>query len=128
MLHSPSLTISLSLSDIDSDVLRSVVEHIFLPPKLPQEAPTGEAERKTNVALCHILVQAAAAFYQYLSPSQEFVWTRMERMMKSIQRTATTPPVERELRSAFSDLVVGGGSELPLACRITVYPRFQMSL
>ncbi|KAH9050298.1 hypothetical protein EDB84DRAFT_1585162 [Lactarius hengduanensis] len=50
----------MSLIDIDSGVLRSVVEH----------APAGEAEVRTNVALCHILIHAAAAFHQYLPSSQ----------------------------------------------------------
>jgi hypothetical protein len=70
MLHPPTLRMSLSLTDLDSDGLRSVVEHVFLPPELPQEAPEGDAERGTNVALCHILMHAAAAFRQYLSPSR----------------------------------------------------------
>ena len=46
---------SLFSADIDSEVLRSVVEHVFLPPKLPQ----ADAERGTNMALCHILIDAA---------------------------------------------------------------------
>ncbi|KAH9180205.1 hypothetical protein EDB89DRAFT_2118669 [Lactarius sanguifluus] len=98
---------TLAHPDIDSGALLSVVEHVFLPPKLPQEAQTERADRGTNVALCHILLQVAATFHQYLLPSQEFVWTRMERMIKSIQRAATASPIERELGSAFSDLVVG---------------------
>ncbi|KAH8991107.1 hypothetical protein EDB86DRAFT_3065229 [Lactarius hatsudake] len=98
---------SLTHPDIDSGVLLSVVEHVFLPPKLPQEAQTGKADRGTNVALCHTLLQVAATFYQYILPSQEFVWTRMERMIMSIQRAAMASPIERELGSAFSDLVVG---------------------
>ncbi|KAH9063764.1 hypothetical protein EDB83DRAFT_804615 [Lactarius deliciosus] len=107
MLHPPLLTMSLTHPDIDSGALLSVVEHVFLPPKLPQEAQTGKADRETNMALCHILLQVAATFHQYLLPSQEFVWTRMERMIKSIQRAATASPIERELGSAFSNLVVG---------------------
>ncbi len=98
-----------------------------LPPKLPQKAQEGEAERGTNVALCHILIHAAATFHQYLSPSQELVWTRMEKMMGSIYRAARAPLVEAEFRGVLSDLAVGGGLELPLSCRVTVYLRFQMS-
>ncbi|KAH9051484.1 hypothetical protein EDB87DRAFT_1582498 [Lactarius vividus] len=94
---------SLTHPDIDSGALLSVVEHVFLPSKLPQEAQTGKADRGTNVALCHILLQVAATFHQYLLPSQEFVWTRIEKMIKS-QRTAMASPIERERGSAFSDL------------------------
>ena len=59
MLPSLPSPMFLSLTDIDSFDLRSVVEHVFLPPKLPQEAQGDEAESRTNVALCHILVDEA---------------------------------------------------------------------
>ncbi|KAH8997170.1 hypothetical protein EDB86DRAFT_3076760 [Lactarius hatsudake] len=97
----------MSLTDINPDVLRSVVEHVFLPPKPPQEAPAGEAEVRTNVALCHILIHAAAAFHRYLPSSKEPVWTRMQKMMGSIYRTARAPLVEAELEGALADLAVG---------------------
>ncbi|KAH9046984.1 hypothetical protein EDB83DRAFT_2317616 [Lactarius deliciosus] len=84
----------MSLTDIDPDVLRSVIEHVFLPPKLPQEAPAEEAEVETNIALCHILTHAAAAFHQYLPPSQEF-------------RMDPTQLVEEELEGALTDVAVG---------------------
>ncbi|KAH9036254.1 hypothetical protein EDB84DRAFT_1588067 [Lactarius hengduanensis] len=69
--------------DFDSEVLLSVVHHVFLPVKLPQQAPTEGSERKTNVALCHILIQAARAFCQCLSPSQQQSWAHMIKTMES---------------------------------------------
>ncbi|KAH9038807.1 hypothetical protein EDB85DRAFT_392096 [Lactarius pseudohatsudake] len=98
---------STSLHDFDSDVLLSVIEHVFLPPKLPQQAPTEEAERGTNMALCHILIQAARAFSRFLSPSQQLSWTHMIKMMESICWTTKGPLVEAELKGTFSDLTVG---------------------
>src|SRR6266702_1043902 len=128
--HSPSLSLnemSMSLHDFDSEVLLSVVGHVFLPPKLPQQARTEEAERGTNVALCHILIQAAQAFSQCLSPFQQLLWAHMLKMMESMYWTAKGPLVEAELKGTFSDLAVGGGFELLPACRIIVYLHFQMS-
>src|SRR6266404_160288 len=105
--HSP-----MPLSDtinIDYDDLLSVVEHIFLPPELPQ-AKRGKDERKTNVALCHILIQAAAAFYECLSPSQKIIWSRMKNMIESIYKTAGAEEVEAEdLKAMLSGLAVEGG-------------------
>ncbi|KAH8997132.1 hypothetical protein EDB86DRAFT_3043676 [Lactarius hatsudake] len=98
---------SLRLNDIDSDVLLSVVEHVFLPPKLPQEAPTEEAERETNVALCHILIQAARTFSQGLSPLRQSFWARMIKMIGSIYWAARAPLVEAELTGALSGLAMG---------------------
>ena len=106
---------SLHNTDIDSDTLLSVVEHVFLPPKLPQEAPTEEAERRTNVALCHMLVQAARAFLKDLSPVQQPLWVRMMTMMGSIYQAARVPRMEVELVRVLSDLVIGGTLELARA-------------
>ncbi|KAH9035654.1 hypothetical protein EDB85DRAFT_2073374 [Lactarius pseudohatsudake] len=98
---------SLSLTDIDSHALRSIVEHVFLPPKLPQKSPEEEAECGTNMALCHILIHAAAAFRPYLPPSQELVWTRMQKMIRSIHRSARAPLTAAQLQGVLSDLTVG---------------------
>src|SRR6266404_1168360 len=94
------------IPDIDSDVLTSVVEHVFLPPKLPQRAPTADAQRSTNVALCHILIEAAQAFSDGLSKS---------------------PLGEAELKVTLSHLVIEGGLELLFTRYIIVHPCFQMS-
>lgn len=107
-----------SLTDLDSDDLRSVVEHVFLPPKLPQAAPEGEAERGTNVALCHILIHAAEAFRQDLSSSQKLVWDRMLKMMEYISRAASAPLVEAELGDILKHLHVDGGLDLAPSCRM----------
>ncbi|KAH9028426.1 hypothetical protein EDB83DRAFT_2526320 [Lactarius deliciosus] len=93
--------------DYDSEVLLSVIDHVFLPAKLPQQAPTEGSERKTNVALCHILIQAARAFCQSLSPSQQRSWAHTMKTMESIHRTAKGPLVEAELKGTLSDLAVG---------------------
>ena len=119
---------SLSLTDVESYDLRSVVEHVFLPPKLPQEAQSDDAEHGTNVALCRILNDAAAAFRQYLSPSQELVWARMEKMIEYILRAASSPLAEVNLAGVLAGLDINGELELSLACRMAVYICFQMSL
>ncbi|KAH9169113.1 hypothetical protein EDB89DRAFT_1908861 [Lactarius sanguifluus] len=98
---------SLRITDIRPDVLLSVVQHVFLPPKLPQEAPTEEAERETNAALCHILIQAARTFSQGLSPLRQSLWARMMKMMGSIHQATKAPLVEAELASALSGLATG---------------------
>ena len=102
-------------TDIDSDTLKdtllSVVEHVFLPPRLPQEAPTEEAERRTNVALCHILIQAARVFLKDLSPVRQPLWGGMITMMESISQAARVPRVEAELVRVLSNLVIGGALE-----------------
>jgi len=101
------------MTDIDSGVLLSVVNHVFLPPKLPQEAPTEEAERAGNVALCyvlcHVLIQAARAFSQDLSPLRQSLWARMIKMMRNIHWAVKSSLVQAELQGVLSDLAMGGG-------------------
>ncbi|KAI9432021.1 hypothetical protein H4582DRAFT_2084142 [Lactarius indigo] len=92
------------ITDIGSDVLLSVVDHVFLPLKLPQEAPTEKAERETNVSLCYVLIQVARVFSQGLSPLQQSSWVHMVKMMGYIYRTARAPLVEAELAGALSGL------------------------
>ena len=54
----------------DTDtILHSVIEHVFMPPKLPQEAPDEDMEQKVNVALCDNLIEAAQDFIQNVPPS-----------------------------------------------------------
>ncbi|KAF8260775.1 hypothetical protein EI94DRAFT_1747586 [Lactarius quietus] len=106
ILPSPSCPMSLSPIEIDSDILLSVVEHVFLPPKLPQKAPEKDAKRASNIALCHTLMQAATMFRRYLSPSQKPVWDRITKMMGFIDRAASAPLAEADLErelSTFSD-------------------------
>ncbi len=96
------------MTDIDSGVLLSVVNHVFLPPMLPQEAPTEEAEHAGNVALCHVLIQAARAFSQDLSPLRQSLWAPMIKMMRNIHRTVKSSLVQAEFEGVLSDLAMGG--------------------
>ncbi|KAH9056908.1 hypothetical protein EDB87DRAFT_1157643 [Lactarius vividus] len=93
--------------DFNSEVLLSIINHVFLPVKLPQQAPKEGAERMANVTLCHILIQAARAFCHCLSPSRQLSWAHMIKTLESISWTAKGPLVEAELKSTLSDLVVG---------------------
>jgi hypothetical protein len=65
----------LSANDPDSDILRLVVENVFMPPKLPQEDPGEQIEQRTNVALCDNLIEAARDFLQDVPPSQRPLWS-----------------------------------------------------
>jgi hypothetical protein len=106
---------SFHTTDIDSDTLLSVVGHVFLPPKLPQEAPTDEDERRMNVALCHFLIQASRTFLKGLSPLRQSLWARMIKMMGSIYQAARAPQVELELVRVLSNLDIGGALEFARA-------------
>src|SRR3984893_9965571 len=84
--------------DTDSSILRSVIEHVFIPPKLPQRDPGGEIEQKINMALCDNLVEAAQNFLPNIPSSQFSLWMRMIKMMESARRAATVPFTGAELQ------------------------------
>lgn len=101
-----STTMSISTADYpDSDILRSVVEHVFMPPKLPQEEPDEQIVRETNVALCHILIETARDFLQDVPASQHVI-----KMIELAHRAAKFPYEDAELQSIFSNMMIGGMS------------------
>jgi len=68
-------------NDPDSDTLHSVIEHVFMPPKLPQKDPGERVEQQTNVALCNSLIGAARDFLRALPSSEYPLWKHMLKTM-----------------------------------------------
>jgi hypothetical protein len=79
-----------------------------MPPKLPQQGPDEETERKTNVALCTSLIEAAQDFRQILPSSESPSWMHIIKMMELGRRAAKAPLKGDDLQRAFSDMVLGG--------------------
>lgn len=100
----------MSILPADDDILRSVVEHVFMPPKLCQKDPGEQIEREINVALCDNLIQAAQDFLQDIPPSQHPLWRHMIKMMELARRAAELPFEEAELLRIFSDMAIEGMS------------------
>jgi hypothetical protein len=97
-----------TIDNLDSDILRSVVEHVFMPPKLPQVGPDEETERKTNVALCNHLIEAARVFLKTLPSSERPLWMQMVKMMKFARRAEKAPFKRVSLQQALSEMALGG--------------------
>jgi|SRR5712672_2372218 len=100
----------LPLNDPDSHTLRSVVEHVFMPPELPQEDPGKQIEEEINVALCSCLIDAAQDFLQIIPTSQHPSWTHMTKMMDMVHRAAKVPFGKVDLQQALSKMDRGGTS------------------
>jgi len=97
-----------TIDDLDSDILHSVIEHVFMPPKLPQKHPGVEMERKTNVALCNCLIEAAQDFLPIVPSSESSFWMHMIKMMELARRAAEAPFTDVELQRALTDMTLGG--------------------
>ncbi|KIM46712.1 hypothetical protein M413DRAFT_23079 [Hebeloma cylindrosporum] len=63
------------------DILRYVLNHVFLPPKLPQE-DDYDAER--DAALCRFAYDASLEFGAFLSQSQQAQWSTVSQMLKNM--------------------------------------------
>jgi hypothetical protein len=100
----------LPADDPNFHVLRLVVEHVFMPPRLRQKGPDEQIEREINVALCNNLIEAAQAFSQYIPPSEHPLWKHMIKMMGLARRAAEVPFEEARLQRVFSDMAIGGMS------------------
>ena len=99
---------------VDSNILRSVVEHVFMPPELPQAHPGDRTEGKTNEALCNSLLRAARDFLQILPLSQKPLWMQMIKMMELARRAAKAPFKEIDLRRVLTDMDIEGTYGWPL--------------
>ena len=92
----------------DSHIMRSVVEHVFMPPKLPQEDPGDQITQRTNLALCDNLLEAAREFLSDVPSSQRSLWDHMIKMMELARRVADAPLDEADLQDILSNMATGG--------------------
>ena len=93
-------------NDPDSHILRSVVKHVFMPPKLPQEDPGDQMNQKTNLVLCDNLLEAAQDFLSDVPSSQISLWKQMIKMMELALRAVEAPLDEAGLQHVFSNIAL----------------------
>ena len=93
---------------LNSEILRLVIDHVFIPPDSPQIHPDRQKERKTNLALCNSLIKAAQDFLRFLPPSEGPLWRQMIKMMELTGRAAKAPFNEVDLQRVLSDMAIGG--------------------
>ena len=118
----------LLVNNSDSHVLRSVVEHVFMPPKLSQEDPGDQIEQRTNLVLCDNLLEAARNFLPDVPSSQISLWTHMINMMELCRRAVEAPLGEAGLQDVFSSMAIGGMyMKLPLRSAFHETFFYQMS-
>jgi hypothetical protein len=101
---------TLIANNSDSHILRSVIEHVFMPPKLPQEDPGDQIKQRTDVALCDNLLQVARDFLPHVPSSQYSLWKHMIKMMELARRAVEVPLEEAGLQHVFSNMAIGGTS------------------
>jgi hypothetical protein len=99
---------SILAPSFDHKTFRSVIDHVFMPPLLPQSYPDRQEERKMNVALCDSIINAAQDFLEFLPPSETPLWMRMIKMIELTRRSETAPFTKVDLQRVLSEMVIGG--------------------
>ncbi|KAI0076422.1 hypothetical protein K474DRAFT_1755904 [Panus rudis PR-1116 ss-1] len=72
--------------DITPTVLQSITEHVFLPPKCPQEGPAPQFERMMNMQLTRLIARFASDFIAQLSDPEP--WYPVVGMLQHLQDSA----------------------------------------
>lgn len=85
-----TLTFSMSNIKPSLEILKKIVYHIFLPPKIPQEALEDEREQELDTELCHLIV-GALAVYRRQGDSDNAEWACVDKMLKNLTQTVNAP-------------------------------------
>ena len=67
------------------DILRYVLNHVFLPPKLPQK---DDYDAELDAALCRFVYDAALEFAAFLPQSQQGRWSTVSLLLKNLLESA----------------------------------------
>jgi hypothetical protein len=91
----------------NSEVLLHVAEHVFLPPKLPQQAAGDDHERQIHIKLVDLLIKSLEEYRKFTSDKTE-QWPRMSRMLSRIAQNVEIPLESIQLQRDMTGLKTGG--------------------
>ncbi|KAG9079842.1 hypothetical protein FRC06_007393, partial [Ceratobasidium sp. 370] len=74
----------------NADTLLDVVYHVFLPPKLPQQAPSETDQRQIDYRLVNLVLDTVEE-YEKIATGESEQWTRMSRMLTAMARNVESP-------------------------------------
>ncbi|CAE6444681.1 unnamed protein product [Rhizoctonia solani] len=87
--------------------LEQLVYHLFLPPKLPQAAPTDEQHDRINARLCQLITTAVKSYRHLVSEGDSPQWVSMTRMLDNLSRTVSSFPSKDQLSRMLLDMSTG---------------------
>jgi hypothetical protein len=99
-----------------------MLNHVFLPPKLPQEDDT---ETDCDIALCCLVYQASREFTSFLSQPQQRQWSIVIEMLKTLLKT--TQALDKDALAENILCLEDGGQSFGLARRLLIIPTLDRS-
>ena len=82
------------MEDPFSKKLEYAMNHVFLPPKLPQQQVTDEERDLGDVFLCQSAYDAAKEYNVYLTPHQQSLWVPVIKLLEHL--LSTTQGLEQQ--------------------------------
>ena len=89
------------------ELLKQIVYHVFLPPKLPQQAAEEEEEKELDAELCHLIIGALAVYRRQEGP-ENTEWASIDRMLKNLSQTVKMTIEKGLLAQQMAHMRAGG--------------------
>ena len=97
------------MEDNRGDQLYYVVNHVFLPPKLPQE---DDLDATMEHALCLLVYDAAKLYVDFLPPYQHEKWHAIVDMLKNIHLSHETEELSKgQINRSMATMQPKGGRD-----------------
>lgn len=89
-------------------VLHSVIDHVFLPPKLPQRADPPDRDRNVHLLLAKLLVDYAEDYAHVLPDMQQATWAHICRMLRHVGARVDMDLEKAQLTRDLAGMCPGG--------------------
>jgi hypothetical protein len=90
-----------------AEALLQVAEHVFLPPKLPQQALPDTHERQVELKLVQLVTNAVDQYRKLVSVDSD-QWSRMSRMLSRVAQNVEASLGKNQVEQDMANMAVGG--------------------
>ncbi|CAL1705838.1 unnamed protein product [Somion occarium] len=100
--------LSVMIESSPEDTFRSVVEHVFFPPKLPQSTASDDEERNIAIELTTLVRQSVEAYRENIvAESERTQWSHIYKMVEQLASTARNTLLTKALSNHLSQMLNG---------------------
>jgi hypothetical protein len=89
-------------------VLEHAINHVFLPPKLPQEADPESLQDEIHMLMCRVALDVVEQVQENLPVEDPATWGHLQMMLSHLHNTVRNPLDEAQLKDDFVQLPIGG--------------------
>lgn len=111
----PPTTSTTMSQSVSSKNLQAILEHVFMPLRLPQKDAGDDANNEQDVVLCDLILSAAQKYTSFLDEEQQLLWIPVIEMLRHLQKFTTFRDKEKVI-AALASMGCGGTSLWRLFC------------